>query len=72
MHVVFPFQALHIFSNLVPLFEASDFIGPLYVILAFLGPGSIVSINCSFIACIHNRSRVALLQLQGVSLSCQL
>ena len=44
MHIVLPFQALHIFSNLVPLFEAFDFIGPLYVILAFLGPGSIVNI----------------------------
>ena len=33
----FPFQALHIFSSFAPLFEASDFIGP-------LGPGSIVII----------------------------
>ena len=33
----FPFQALHIFSSLAPLFEASDFIGP-------LGPGSVVII----------------------------
>lgn len=65
MHIVFPFQALHIFSSLVPLFEASDFIGLLYVILAFLGPGSIVNI-------VRNRSRVALLQLRGVSLSSQL
>ena len=44
MRIVFPFQALHIFSSLVPLFEATDFIGPLYVVLAFLGPGSIVNI----------------------------